>query len=404
MSLHVHGGYGFMVEYDVQLYFRRAAAWPLLLGDPADQLAGLADQLDADGWAPADPPRSAHRDEVRAVVADACTPELRERVATSGTVHDWPLHRRLAGQGFLAAGWPAEWGGRGDDQAEAVLWEELEAAGAPTDGWGTSNLVAQTLSLVGRDDQRHQVIPAVLAGEILICLGYSEPDSGSDAAAATTRAERDGDDWVINGQKMFTTLAHEAAYVFLLTRTNPDVAKHRGLTMFLVPMDTPGIEVTPIWTLSGERTNITFYRDVRVSDAARVGDVDGGWDVMRVGADLRAQPDHGRGARPGAAPLRRLGAEPTRRPGPAPGAGPAGRRLDRPRGRPGARRGGWPPPRRAVSCRSSRARWPSCSPRRRWCATARRCSTRSAPTGSSAPAPPAPPPTASSKPCSATPR
>ena len=99
-------------------------------------------------------------------------------------------------------------------------------------------------------------------------------------AACATRAERDGDEWVINGQKMFTTLAHEAQYVFLLTRTNTDVAKHKGLTMFVVPMDTPGIEITPVHTMGGERTNITFYTDVRVDDRYRVGDIDGGWSVM----------------------------------------------------------------------------------------------------------------------------
>ena len=289
-SLHVHGGYGFMVEYDVQLFFRRAAAWPLVLGDPASERARLADLLAADGWVPPEPPPSAFRSQVRELVADACTPAVLDGVEASGTVHDWSLHRRLADAGFLAAGWPADWGGQADPAAEGVLWDELERVGAPTDGWGTSDLVARTLALVGRDDQRDEVVPRVLAGEILICLGYSEPDSGSDVAAATTRAERDGDDWVINGQKMFTTLAHEAAYVFLLTRTNPDVPKHRGLTMFLVPMDTPGIEITPVWTLSRERTNITYYSDVRVSDAARVGEIDRGWDVMRVALTFERNP------------------------------------------------------------------------------------------------------------------
>jgi alkylation response protein AidB-like acyl-CoA dehydrogenase len=125
-------------------------------------------------------------------------------------------------------------------------------------------------------------LPRILAGEVMCCLGYSEPDAGSDVAAVTTRAVRDGDQWVIDGQKMFTTMAHEADFVFLLCRTNPDVAKHKGLTMFLVPMDTPGIEVTPVHTMGGERTNITFYADVRIADSCRVGDVDGGWAVMHA--------------------------------------------------------------------------------------------------------------------------
>jgi len=111
-------------------------------------------------------------------------------------------------------------------------------------------------------------------------LGFSEPESGSDVAAAATRAVRDGDEWVINGQKMFTTNGHIGDYAFLLTRTNPDVPKHKGLTMFLVPLDQPGFEAQGVFTLSGERTNITFYNDLRVADRWRIGDVDKGWSVM----------------------------------------------------------------------------------------------------------------------------
>ena len=142
--------------------------------------------------------------------------------------------------------------------------------------------MCQTIRRVATEEQKQDFLPRALAGEILISLGYSEPDSGSDVASIKTRAVRDGDEWVINGQKMFTTLAHEADYVFLLTRTNPDVPKHKGLTMFLVPLDSPGIEVQPVHTVGGERTNATFYRDVRVSDHYRIGDVDRGWEVMTV--------------------------------------------------------------------------------------------------------------------------
>jgi hypothetical protein len=120
----------------------------------------------------------------------------------------------------------------------------------------------------------------VLSGDALICLGFSEPDAGSDVAAARTRAVRDGDTWLISGQKMFTTLAHEARWVFLLTRTNQDGPKHAGLTMFLVPMDSPGISLSAIHTLGGERTNITFYDNVRVDDRCRVGGVGDGWQVL----------------------------------------------------------------------------------------------------------------------------
>jgi alkylation response protein AidB-like acyl-CoA dehydrogenase len=121
-----------------------------------------------------------------------------------------------------------------------------------------------------------------LRGEILIALGYSEPDSGSDVAAAKTRAERDGDEWVINGQKMFTSTAQSCSHVFVLARTDPDLPKHKGLTMFLVPTDTAGFELQPIYTLGGQRTNATFYSDLRVPDSMRIGEVNEGWRVMRV--------------------------------------------------------------------------------------------------------------------------
>ena len=117
---------------------------------------------------------------------------------------------------------------------------------------------------------------------MLIALGYSEPDSGSDVAAAKTTAVRDGDDWVINGQKMFTSTAQLATHVFVLARTNPDVPKHKGLTLFLVPTASPGYEIQPIHTLGGQVTNATFYADVRVPDSARIGGVDAGWSVMKV--------------------------------------------------------------------------------------------------------------------------
>ena len=182
-----------------------------------------------------------------------------------------------------AASWPAEYGGQERDPFEmTALRDELRLAGAPTDGMGLSIIVCQTIRRVATDEQKRDFLPRALAGEIIMSLGYSEPDSGSDVASIKTRAVRDGDEWVINGQKMFTTLAHVANYVFLLARTNPDVPKHKGLTMFLVPLDSPGIEIHPVHTVGGERTNATFYTDVRISDHYRIGEVDGGWDVMTV--------------------------------------------------------------------------------------------------------------------------
>lgn len=309
-ALHVHGGYGFMEEHDVQLAFRRAKAVRLLVGDPHDDLLAVADRCFGPVGAPLpdeasvvlgpiaparrpDRPRAdgldfrlpeaveAFRSEARAFLARHVTDDVIEEAHRTGTVHHWGLHRAMAAQGWIAAGWPAEWGGQGRSPLEVnALTEEMYLSGAPVDGLGVATLVAHTLLREGTEGQKGEIIPRVLSGEVLVCLGYSEPDAGSDVAACATRAVRDGDDWVVTGQKTFTTLAHESQYVFLLTRTDPEVAKHRGLTMFVVPMDSPGISITPVHTMGGERTNITWYDDVRVPDRYRVGEVDGGWKVM----------------------------------------------------------------------------------------------------------------------------
>lgn len=226
---------------------------------------------------------AAFRKEVRAFLAEHVTDEVRRRVEDTGTSHDWDLHRAMAARRWIAAAWPEEYGGLGWGPTEMnVLEEELFLAGAPRDGMSVTMTATNAIRHAGNAEQRLSIIPSVLAGDILLCLGWSEPDAGSDAAAAKTRAVRDGDLWVINGQKMFTTVAHIARYVFLLARTNTEAPKHKGLTMFLVPTDSPGFEVQPVHTLGGERTNITFYTDVRIPDWLRVGDVDCGWEVMRI--------------------------------------------------------------------------------------------------------------------------
>ena len=193
------------------------------------------------------------------------------------------MHARLARDGWLAAGWPKQYGGSDNSPAlAAAIHEEISAAGIHEDGWKTTVMVCRTLLEVGTEEQKEDIISASLQGEIVIVLGYTEPDSGSDVAAAKCRAERDGDSWVINGQKMFTSTAHLATHVFILTRTNFDVPKHAGLTMFLVPLDAHGVEIQPMHTVGGQRTNATFYSDVRVPDTMRVGEAEHGWDVMGV--------------------------------------------------------------------------------------------------------------------------
>ena len=222
-------------------------------------------------------------DEVRALVARTYTDERRQHAHDTGTMHDWELHRAMADQGWIRQALPEALGGGGRGPEElAVLFRELELAGAPYDGMSICTMVASVLAHAGNEMQQREILPKLLSGESLIALGYSEPDAGSDVAAARTRAVRDGDGWRIDGQKIFTSLAEESEWVFLLTRTNVDVPKHRGLTFFLVPTSAPGFELQPIRTLSGKRTNMTFYDGVQVGDEWRVGDVDGGWQVMLV--------------------------------------------------------------------------------------------------------------------------
>src|SRR5581483_9099480 len=150
-------------------------------------------------------------------------------------------------------------------------------------------MVARTVQQFGSDELADEVVPGVLSGHIRLCLGYTEPEGGSDVATCKTRAVRDtsGDGaWVINGSKMFTSNAQNAKYVFLLTNSDPDAPKHKNLTMFLVPLDSPGIDIQPIRTIDGDRTNIVYYSDVRVDDKYRIGEVNGGWAVLRAALDV----------------------------------------------------------------------------------------------------------------------
>jgi len=142
-------------------------------------------------------------------------------------------------------------------------------------------MIARSVEKFGSAELKAEVMPRVFNGQVRLCLGYTEPEGGSDVATCKTRAVRDGDSWVINGSKMFTTGAHNCQYVFLITNTDPDAPKHKSLTMFLVPLDSPGIEIQGIRTVDGDRTNIVYYSDVRVDDKYRLGEVNDGWTVVR---------------------------------------------------------------------------------------------------------------------------
>lgn len=191
----------------------------------------------------------------------------------------------LVARGDLASHWPAELGGGGRTPEEtAVLIEELVRAGLPhrplaTDAFGI-DLLGNTIMHWGSDQQRRHFLPRVLSGEDRWCQGYSEPEAGSDLAHLRTRAQLRGDEWAIDGQKIWVTLAHEADWVFVLARTNRDAPPHRGISLLLVPMDQPGVDVRPIETLSGDpEFNEIFFDDARTAKENVVGEVDAGWTV-----------------------------------------------------------------------------------------------------------------------------
>ena len=235
-----------------------------------------------------------YRDGVRAHLQDVLTPEFEERALPSGVAHDDEFAKGLVEKGYFAPGWPVEFGGQNrnawDDQ---VVKEELMRFDAPMYLSETTRMVASIIREVGTPALKDRILAGAMNGDITIALGFTEPECGSDVAAAATKAVRDGEDWVINGSKMFTTNAHIADFVFLLARTSPDKPKHKGLTMFLVPRDSDGFAAQAVWTLSGERTNITFYSDVRIGDEWRIGEVDGGWQVL--GLSLRDEHASGWG-------------------------------------------------------------------------------------------------------------
>ncbi len=219
--------------------------------------------------------RARIREVITAVVDDEAITATHE----SGTNHWPPLVRALGQAGILEEARP---GAGQDPVALSILSSESQKLGAPFDSIGMALAIAGVLEAVGSDFLRERVGAGLLAGEQTVCFGLTEPDGGSDLAALKTKATFDGERWVINGAKMWTTLAHIADWVFLLVRTDSDRGRYGGFTVFVVPMDTPGITVDPIETMSTERANATFYDDVAVGPEWIVGDLHEGWQVLSV--------------------------------------------------------------------------------------------------------------------------
>jgi len=225
--------------------------------------------------------------EIRAFLREHFGEAERRAARLDAGGHDWELYRKLAEKGWVSAAWPPEYGGGGRDPYEVLaLYWELSKAGFPWFALVISSFIGHTLLAMGSDHQRREIVPKIASGEIACALGYSEPNAGSDLASVRTTAKRDGDEWVIDGQKMWTTIAHAVQYIFMLTRTSHQGRPHQGLTMFLVPTDADGVDIQPIHTIGNERTNSVYLSHVRVPDRYRIGEVDGGWAVVRFALGL----------------------------------------------------------------------------------------------------------------------
>jgi alkylation response protein AidB-like acyl-CoA dehydrogenase len=237
------------------------------------------------------PEQLAFVEEVEAFLDEQDDPEVfdptRENMAQ---VVDTPKRRAFMRQvgerGWLGITWPKEHGGQeGDGTYEYLLNESLARRGGPQIGKGVG-IIGKTLIRHGSDKLKREFLPRILRNEVEFAVGYSEPDAGSDAASMQLRATRDGDGWRLNGTKTWTTSAHFAEWYWLGARTDPEAPKHQGITLFLVPIDQPGITVNPIWTMGDERTNEVVIDDVFVHDDYVVGELNRGFQYISEALDL----------------------------------------------------------------------------------------------------------------------
>ena len=249
------------------------------------------------GW---DPEDQAFRDEVRRFIAQNVTSGVREEMESRQESGRGPLtaevYKKISDQGWIGISWPKEYGGQsGSRLNQYIVEEEFTRAGLSVGGAGGGG---PAILAAGTDEQKDYFLPRMLTGEISMASGFTEPSGGADLASLQCRAVRDGDFYVINGQKMFTSAAHSATHVYLLVRTDPDAPKHRGISILLVPMDTPGITVRPLWTIQNDpkappgttygqnRTNETFFEDVKVPTTALLGEENMGWYVNAARLNL----------------------------------------------------------------------------------------------------------------------
>jgi len=226
--------------------------------------------------------QQAFRAKVGAYFSDLMTPELRAELRGNPETSSIrrALFKRLASDGMLGVGWPTEYGGEGRPPTDQfIFFNEAQRAGCPMP-FVTLNTVGPTMMQFGSEEQKSFYLPKILAGEITFAIGYSEPSAGTDLASLATKAVLDGDEWLINGQKIFTSGANEADYVWLACRPAPAVKKHKGISLIIVPTTSEGFSWTPIVTVGDATTTATYYDDVRVPADNVVGDINGGWRMI----------------------------------------------------------------------------------------------------------------------------
>jgi alkylation response protein AidB-like acyl-CoA dehydrogenase len=235
------------------------------------------------------PAQEAFREEIRGFLRSELPAEPR-RVREDGWVVGFSraFSEKLGRRGWLGLTWPREYGGQARSVLDRlILTEELLRAGAPVAAhWLGDRQVGPSILRFGTAEQRREILPGITSGAIVFCVGLSEPNAGSDAAAVTTQAVEDGDGFVIRGQKIWTSFAHQADYCYLVARTDASGPKHKGISEFIVPMATPGITVRPLLDMTGEHHfNEVFFEDVRVPRTALIGQKDRGWYQIAVQLD-----------------------------------------------------------------------------------------------------------------------
>lgn len=230
------------------------------------------------------PDQQALRKELREYFAALLTPEVREELGESGEGR--PIFRTLIQQmgadGWLGLGWPVEYGGQGRPATDQfIMFDEIQRAHAPFP-FVTVNTVGPAIMAHGTQAQKDQYLTGILKGEVNFAIGYTEPEAGTDLASLRTTAVLDGDEWVINGNKVYTSGANQADYVWLACRTDADAPKHQGITIIIVPTSAPGFQWTPITTVGGVTTTATYYTDVRVPKENVIGEINGGWKLITM--------------------------------------------------------------------------------------------------------------------------